>query len=60
MNIVVILSANAEWHAIQPLFPNVAIERSPFGEYFRVSPDTHNGSLVTFFHGGWGKIAAAA
>lgn len=60
MNIIVLISANAEWRAIKPLFPNAQIERSPLGEYFRVSLDTDNCSLVTFFHGGWGKISAAA
>lgn len=60
MNIIVLISANAEWRAIQPLFPNVEIDHSPFGEYFRASLDTDNCSLVTFFHGGWGKISAAA
>ena len=60
MNIIVLISANAEWRAIKPLFPNVEIEQSPFGDYFRVSLDTDNCSLVTFFHGGWGKISAAA
>ncbi len=47
MNIIVLISANAEWRAIKPLFPNAQIEPSPFGEYFRVSLDTDNGSLVT-------------
>ncbi len=60
MNIIVLISANAEWRAIKPLFPNAQIEYSPFGEYFPASLDTDNCSLVTFLHGGWGKISAAA
>ncbi len=60
MNLIVLISANAEWRAIKPLFSNAQIEQSPFGEYFRVSLDTDNCSRVTFFHGGWGKISAAA
>ncbi len=60
MKIVVLVSANAEWRAIKPLFPNAQIEHSPFGEYFPASLDIDNCPLVTFFHGGWGKISAAA
>lgn len=60
MNIIVLISANAEWRAIQSLFPNVEIDHSPFGEYFRAPLDANNCLQVTFFHGGWGKISAAA
>ncbi len=60
MNIIVLISANAEWRAVKPLFSTDILEHSPFGEYFRISLNTDNGSVVTFFHGGWGKISAAA
>ncbi len=60
MNIIVLISANAEWRATQPLFPNAPLEHSPFGEYLRASLDTDTDLRVTFFHGGWGKISAAA
>jgi adenosylhomocysteine nucleosidase len=53
MKTVVIISANAEWRPVKALFPDYEIRISPFGEWF----DTE---LVTFFHGGWGKISAAA
>lgn len=49
----VIVCADAEWAAVRSLFTQVEYLTSPFGEYF-----WHDGLLV--FHGGWGKIAAAA
>lgn len=60
MNIIVLISANAEWRAVKPLFSTAFLEHSPFGEYFRISLNADTGSVVTFFHGGWGKISAAA
>ena len=56
MNIVVIVSAIAEWNGVKPLFPDSNIERFPFGETFNVTLDTWN---LTLFHTGWGKIASA-
>ncbi|MBI5084396.1 MAG: 5'-methylthioadenosine/S-adenosylhomocysteine nucleosidase [Acidobacteria bacterium] len=50
---VVLISANAEWAPVRAHFPRAVIQRSPFGEYF-----AEDG--LVFFHGGWGKIAAAA
>jgi len=60
MNTVVIISANAEWRAVKPLFPLAKIETSPLGEWFNAQIVTPDSSPVTFFHGGWGKISAAA
>lgn len=57
MNIVVIISAGAEWRAVEELFPNLELDRSPFGACARLKLGTRNLTLV---HGGWGKIAAAA
>jgi adenosylhomocysteine nucleosidase len=52
----VLISANAEWRAVKPLFPGAAIQKSPYGEnFFADVEDEH----VLFFHGGWGKVAAA-
>jgi len=36
MKVVVVVSANAEWTAVKPLFPNAEIRSSPYGEYFQV------------------------
>jgi adenosylhomocysteine nucleosidase len=52
----VLISANAEWHAVKPLFGAADIETSPYGEYFFTNIE---GDRVLFFHGGWGKVAAA-
>ena len=57
MKIVVIISANAEWRAVNELYPNLILQQSPFGEFADLTLDTR---YVTLFHGGWGKISAAA
>lgn len=60
-NMVVIISANTEWRVITERYPNAKWETSPYGQWFTVEitvasqPET-----ILFFHGGWGKIAAAA
>jgi adenosylhomocysteine nucleosidase len=53
----VLISANAEWIAVKSIFSEARIEKSPYGEYFLTDAD---GERVLFFHGGWGKVAAAA
>jgi len=53
---VVIISANAEWRALRSLFPHAQMECSPYGETFL---SQGSGQAYRFFHGGWGKIAAA-
>lgn len=55
--VVVIISANAEWREVRKYFPAAKISRSPFGEYFEIPIGRER---VLFFHGGWGKISAAA
>ena len=56
MKTVVIISANAEWNGVLPLFPSAKIERYPYGECFEA---TLNGLPIPFFHTGWGKTASA-
>jgi len=53
---VVIISANAEWNGVLPLFSSAKIERYPYGECFEA---TLNELPITFFHTGWGKTASA-
>lgn len=53
MKTVVIISANAEWRATRDLLPASVVQSTPVGEWFE-----HDD--VRFFHGGWGKISAAA
>jgi len=55
--VVVIISADAEWRAIHKIFPDQTYQHSPYGEWFETS---FQASPVIFYHGGWGKISAAA
>ena len=57
LNFAVLVSANAEWKVVKPLIPDLHIEYSPYGEYFF---DQISDERVLFFHGGFGKVAAAA
>jgi adenosylhomocysteine nucleosidase len=56
-DVVVLVSANAEWGPTKDYFKVQALERGPYGEFFR--RDVGRSSAV-FMHGGWGKIRAAA
>ena len=59
--IVVVVSADTEWRVMQEILPDVGLQASPLGQWF-----LHDlviggkNEAVIFFHGGWGKIAAAA
>lgn len=53
---VVLISADAEWRSLKPLFPDATCYPSPYGDWFLHS---YEGGQVVYFHGGWGKIAAA-
>ena len=57
LKFAVLLSANAEWAAVKSAFGGLAIEHSPYGEYFFQGIGDER---VLFFHGGLGKVAAAA
>lgn len=54
---VVVISARAEWMATCEAFDQSAVETSPLGEFFNALV---SGFDCVFFHGGWGKVAAAA
>ena len=59
--IVVIISANTEWRVVCTIFSDVELHTSPFGQWFVVELKVgERNEHVLFFHGGWGKIAAAA
>jgi adenosylhomocysteine nucleosidase len=60
MKVVVLVSANAEWRAVKPLFPAAELQASPFGEWFEAGLAGTQLPGLIFFHGGWGKISAAA
>jgi adenosylhomocysteine nucleosidase len=58
--VIVLVSANAEWKVVRASRPAASVETSPWGEHFRETiaiGDTRR--RVVFFHGGWGKVAAA-
>ncbi|HSQ27120.1 MAG TPA: 5'-methylthioadenosine/S-adenosylhomocysteine nucleosidase [Anaerolineales bacterium] len=58
--VVVLISADAEWRAMRKWFPDVQIQISPYGEWFRCRlPGLDVTDKILFLHGGWGKIAAA-
>jgi len=57
MKILIIISADGEWRVAQELFPNLNLQRSPFGEFAELALGARN---LILFHGGWGKISAAA
>jgi len=57
MNAVIIISANAEWRVAKELYPNLELQQSPYGEFASTTFDLRP---LTLFHGGWGKISAAA
>jgi adenosylhomocysteine nucleosidase len=58
---IVLISANTEWRILRTFFPDGALHPSPLGAWFTLDL-LINGQTepVIFFHGGWGKIAAAA
>jgi adenosylhomocysteine nucleosidase len=69
IDVVVLISADAEWRAVQSLFPQAKLFVSLLGEWFEICLDSPGNEvadgptpprLVRFFHGGWGKVAAAA
>jgi adenosylhomocysteine nucleosidase len=61
MNVIVLISADVEWQSILLLHPDVEIQKSPLGEWFEDNiVVVGNHEKIRFFHGGWGKIAAAA
>ena len=49
----IIISANSEWRAVKEILAPAEVQSTPLGETFDVGP-------LTYFHGGWGKISAAA
>jgi adenosylhomocysteine nucleosidase len=61
VRVVVVISAHVEWQVIRNLFSAIEPQSSPLGQWFAVDLDLgQRREPVVFFHGGWGKIAAAA
>ncbi len=60
-NILVIISADTEWKIVCTLLKPESTHDSPYGHYFEiVVPVKNKEKYVIFFHGGWGKVSAAA
>jgi adenosylhomocysteine nucleosidase len=55
--LIVLVSANSEWQSVKGILAPVKIHITPLGETFNVTLGKWH---LTFFHGGWGKISAAA
>ena len=55
--VVVIISADAEWASTRKSLVPANVRDSPYGEYFIIDIAREP---VLIFHGGWGKISAAA
>jgi adenosylhomocysteine nucleosidase len=55
--VVIIISANAEWRTVLQYFHQPPVESSPLGSFFQLQLGNRE---AVIFHGGWGKIAAAA
>jgi adenosylhomocysteine nucleosidase len=55
--VVVAISADAEWASTRKILAPGNVDVSPYGECFTVDI---GGEPVLLFHGGWGKISAAA
>jgi adenosylhomocysteine nucleosidase len=58
---LVLISADAEWRVVRSMFSAADVASSPLGEWF-IAPAAGSQQQISlvFFHGGWGKIAAAA
>ena len=60
--VVVLISANVEWEVLRTIFPGLKLQASPYGEWFVSALSRSGGADIVpliYFHGGWGKIAAA-
>jgi adenosylhomocysteine nucleosidase len=61
VDVVILISAHAEWRPVRARFPDAAISQSPYGECFPVMMEAAGRPWsAVFLHGGWGKIDAAA
>ena len=52
-----LVSSNTEWKALKAILTDVDLQQTPFGEMFNHLVGARD---VLFFHGGWGKVSAAA
>jgi adenosylhomocysteine nucleosidase len=58
--IVILISDDAEWRVVRSRYPRETGTSSPWGEFFQTEiGEGRQAASVIFFHGGWGKAAAA-
>jgi adenosylhomocysteine nucleosidase len=57
MRTLVLVSADGEWTVLISLLAVATVHESPLGAYF---DQQIGGRQVRFFHGGWGRVSAAA
>lgn len=55
--VLVVISANVEWHVVTTHFGPGELSNAVYNQWFS---EEISGKEVIFFHGGWGKISAAA
>lgn len=55
---LILISAGAEWRAVKEILSPTEVRSTPLGETFTAA--LRPPGAVRFFHGGWGKISAAA
>lgn len=61
MPTAIIISANIEWRMLRTFFPAVEQHSSSMGAWFETTIQVgKQQEQVLFFHGGWGKVSAAA
>jgi adenosylhomocysteine nucleosidase len=61
VDVVILISANAEWQPVRARYPDADITPTPYGDSFAVELTVvGRPRSAVFFHGGWGKIDAAA
>ena len=58
-NLLVLISASAEWKVVRERFSGASVERSPYGDWFETDLPGGDDRPVVFFHGGYGKVSAA-
>ena len=60
-DIVVLISADAEWKPVRAYLAKDAAASAPFGEFISKTMEAGGKKIsIVYFHGGWGKISAAA
>jgi adenosylhomocysteine nucleosidase len=55
--IIVLISSDSEWRIVKNALPRIKESKTPYGERLIARLGQRE---LTFFHGGWGKISAAA